>query len=298
MEIHINSQPLAFTLENENTLGDVIKAIETWLERSNLIITSAILKEQELFSQPAEEWMNLALSEVDTLHVTVKHAREVRINNLQTVLEYLSMLKQALENQNRKLLEELIEGFPYLMQSFQKQFKDELKQDLLKLTALFSSTSADAILSWSEEIYEGAGRLICKLEASVNLRLKELHNPKEALKELLEELEPCIEEISEVSVLLQTGRDRQAMESIIRFSELSQSLINIIAGLREALPSKDRHLLIAGKDFEEFYLELNNVLKELIEAFKAQDSVLIGDLMEYEIAPRLEGLKDFAMEIT
>ena len=298
MEIQINSQPLTFTLENESTLGDVIKAIENWLEGSNLILTSAILKEQELFSQPAEEWNSLPLNEVDTLHVTVKHARQVRINNLQTVIEYLTMLNKALKNQNRKLLEELIEGFPYLVQSVQKQFEGELQQDLTQLTTLFSDTSPDTILSWPEEIYEGAQQLIYKLEASVNLRLKELHNTKGALKEILEELSPCIDEISEVSVLLQTGRDREAMESIIRFSELSQTLIRIIAGLRETLPSEDRHLIIAGKDFEEFYLELYKVLKDLIEAFRVQDSVLIGDLMEYEIAPRLEDLKDFAMEMT
>ena len=45
--------------------------------------------------------------------------------------------------------------------------------------------------------------------------------------------------------------------------------------------------------FEEYYNELNSVLKELIDAFHINDSVLIGDLLEYEIAPRLEGLIQF-----
>jgi hypothetical protein len=34
--------------------------------------------------------------------------------------------------------------------------------------------------------------------------------------------------------------------------------------------------------------ELNPVLRDLVAAFDARDSVLIGDLLEYEIAPRME----------
>ena len=36
--------------------------------------------------------------------------------------------------------------------------------------------------------------------------------------------------------------------------------------------------------------EFNPVLKELVAAFGTKDSVLIGDLLEYEIAPRMQRL--------
>ena len=36
--------------------------------------------------------------------------------------------------------------------------------------------------------------------------------------------------------------------------------------------------------------ELTPVLRELVAAFDAKDSVLIGDLLEYEVAPRVERL--------
>ncbi len=56
-------------------------------------------------------------------------------------------------------------------------------------------------------------------------------------------------------------------------------------------------LKIGNKSSKEFYEELNSNLKELIEAFKTNDSVLIGDLLEYEIAPRIEMLIALAREI-
>ena len=53
-----------------------------------------------------------------------------------------------------------------------------------------------------------------------------------------------------------------------------------------------------NEKLQAFYQELNGVLSELLEAFAAKDSVLIGDLMEYEIAPRLEQLRTFLQELT
>ena len=298
MEILINGEELNFTLENEQNLGDVIQAIENWLSGTNLILTSAELKDEELFSRPQELWQSLSLSEVDTLKITVRHENEVRLANLQTMLEYFSMLKKALETKNSKLLEELGGGFNYLVESIQKHFEKELQQDLLQMNTLFSGKPAGTILAWPEETLQKAAQLIDKLVAGTAARLKEIHNPREALKELIEELTPCIGEISEVSILLQTGKDRQAMESIIRFSELSQSLIRIIGSLKGSPPGDEGALMISGKNHEVFYSEFNRVLKELLEAFKLKDSVLIGDLMEYEMAPRLEELKNFALEIT
>ena len=49
--------------------------------------------------------------------------------------------------------------------------------------------------------------------------------------------------------------------------------------------------------FDEFYKDFNSILLELTNAFGAGDSVLIGDLLEYEIAPRLDGLLFFLNEL-
>ena len=39
---------------------------------------------------------------------------------------------------------------------------------------------------------------------------------------------------------------------------------------------------------EQSVSELSGSLKELLDAFNAKDTVLIGDLMEYEIVPKVE----------
>jgi hypothetical protein len=96
-----------------------------------------------------------------------------------------------------------------------------------------------------------------------------------------------------VSILLQTGKDRQAMDTIVRFSELAQSLVRVVSSV---LPA-DEAKRIGGVDVQEFYQELNGILSELLQAFESKDTVLIGDLMEYEVAPRLEKLHQVLEEL-
>jgi hypothetical protein len=73
------------------------------------------------------------------------------------------------------------------------------------------------------------------------------------------------------------------MEAVVRFSELSQRLLAQLGRL--GVPA------VGGREPREFFAELNRVLGELLSAFRARDTVLIGDLLEYEVAPRLRQLQ-------
>ena len=74
---------------------------------------------------------------------------------------------------------------------------------------------------------------------------------------------------------LATGHDGQAMQTIATVAELLQTLLALVPFLP---PHPDRPRL---------FTELTGVFRDVIAAFDAKDSVLIGDLLEYEAAPRL-----------
>lgn len=288
MEIQINNQNIDFTIEEEETLGQVVKDIETWLEGTDLVLYSVKHEDRDLLATPCEQWETTPHSEVGTLNVTVKHTGELAALNLQTILEYLEILKQGITASNGERLEELLAGYSALVESLQKHFPPS--QPLLQaLFSLFEDMQVAQVLSWPEEKRQQALKLIDLVCSQVSFRLQELQDPKTALKTLSGALAVCIEEVSEISILLQTGKDRQAMDTIVRFSELSQNLVRLVASV---FPEN------SNQDLEAFFQELNGVLSELLEAFEAKDSVLIGDLMEYEIAPRLERLRGVLQELT
>jgi len=84
--------------------------------------------------------------------------------------------------------------------------------------------------------------------------------------------------LGEVSVQVQTGRDREAMATVTGLSDAIQRLLPLVALLP---PDGARARLI---------VDLNAPLRGLAAALEAKDTVLIGDLAEYEVAPRLAAL--------
>jgi hypothetical protein len=112
-------------------------------------------------------------------------------------------------------------------------------------------------------------------------RLAEILNPeKEAadVSRLLLAVKPILEN---VPVLLQSGKDREAMQSVLSYTELVLKAIRILSRKNEGQEAR-----------EAFCREFNGILNELTGAFEARDSVLIGDLFEYEIAPRTDRLAE------
>jgi hypothetical protein len=287
LEIQINNQNLDFTIEQEETLGQVVKDIEAWLEGTDLVLYSVKNGDRELLATPSDQWEHTPHTEVRTLEVTVKHAHELAALNLQTILEYLDILKQSITTNNSDRLEELLYGFSALIESLQKHFpsSDQLLQTLV---SLFANSKAEQVLAWTEQMRKQALKLIDLVYSQVLFRLQENQDPKAALKTLSEALTVCIEEVGEISILLQTGKDKQAMDTIVRFSELSQNLARLVTSL---FPEN------SNQELKDFYQEFGGILSELLEAFEAKDSVLIGDLMEYEVAPRLERLRTILQEL-
>jgi hypothetical protein len=123
-----------------------------------------------------------------------------------------------------------------------------------------------------------ARELISRMRDELGRRIEEASRPRDALARRIEELAAARASIGNVSVLLQSGKDRQAMEAVVSFSDLVQRLLAILPFLP---PDAERQMLFG---------EINGVLKELVAAFDARDLVLIGDLFEYEVAPRMDRL--------
>lgn len=216
MEIRINDTVLDFTLENEKNLGEVIDQIDLWLQGSNLVLTSIAFDDKELLSLPSPEWRDIPVEKVITLKLAAKPDHEILATNMETILEFLSLLQNALENHDIKLLEELQGGFSVMTESVKKHLPASPKTELplIELSKLINS------ISWEK-------------------------------------------------------------------TEVNQAL-HLIKQLAET----------CRQSVKEFYTELNAVLKELVEAFHSQDSVLIGDLQEYEIAPRLESIKTLGQDLS
>ena len=98
-----------------------------------------------------------------------------------------------------------------------------------------------------------------------------------------------VPQLKEIPVQLQTGKDMTVLETIHRFSLDLQGLYQVLPLIPLAgLPCESSG--VDGIPFGEYPSELAPVLSELIKALEIKDTVLAGDLSEYELAPRIERL--------
>lgn len=98
-----------------------------------------------------------------------------------------------------------------------------------------------------------------------------------------------VKQLRDIPLLLQTGKDLSVLETIHRFSVDLQGFYQLLPLIALTGISPERSS-VDGIPFSAYPAELAPVLGELITALETKDTVLAGDLSEYELAPRIERL--------
>ena len=187
MKIEINGQPLAFTLENEKTTGDILNALEEQFEKNDSTIIEIELNGKKITAEEIDSLSSRAIDENDSISV--------------------------------------------------------------------KSVCADGIIM--------------------------------SLKELAADFEPLCTELEELPVLMQQNDDKKSYDIINRFAE-SFDILCHLATLSSLFPAKFDGKKIAEKSLAEFLKDFSPILTDFEDSLKNKDTVLTGDLAEYELKPRLE----------
>ncbi len=278
MKLKINGEPVDFTLEDESTLSEVVRGVENWLGGTGYLITGIRAGGADLPARPSAEWGRQPIGTVAELDFAVSHAEDVRIEHWVTVRALLGMVEKELALPG-ETLDTLLATLPEALDGLRKNpHHPSAAGSADRLRALLEGQTSGQLAAWPAERLREATSLIGTIREELGLRIGEASRPKETLKACIAELASAKGSVGEVSVLLQSGRDRKAMEAVVAFSDLVQRLLFILSFLP---PDEARQRLFG---------ELNGVLRDLVAAFDAKDLVLIGDLFEYEVAPRIEKL--------
>ena len=291
MHLTINGDQISYSLENEETLGEVARGVQQWLAAAGFHVTEMRADDRDLLEGQPQEWNALAVGSVGRLSVQAHHTGDMRIEHWQTVQTWLDMLAQEVAAATSpgatgmppgaaaQPLQELLGNLPETLAGFKANpFLPRTSNASDRFSALFSGQSAVDIRAWPEERLREASVLIAEVRASLAARISDATHPRETLLRCASRIRTLLGSLSEVSVLLQTGRDKAAMEIVIGFSDAVQDLLDLLPFLP---PDADRGRVIA---------ELTPFLRELVTAFDVKDTVMIGDLLEYEISPRMERL--------
>ncbi|MDR1096457.1 MAG: hypothetical protein LBL31_08715 [Spirochaetaceae bacterium] len=265
MDIFIDGERLDVTLETEQTVGDLFVSLEKCLSDTGFRFAAFALDGQDIHVSGVENAFAARLC--DVRRIDVRTASVARLY-AEALLEAAFLLDKyaaadgagAADGKKEAVTGwETGSGRSFLMKD-QPAFAK-------KLDACFFNGAGDG----------------AKLGGEIAERLEEMKNPQGVLSSMKEEVYGITARLEALSLNMQMGKDREAAETVYLFSGVAEKLFRIIP----LLPA-----VSGGAEFRAFLEEFTGVLKEFFAACQAQDSVLAGDLAEYEVSPRLIGLFD------
>lgn len=112
---------------------------------------------------------------------------------------------------------------------------------------------------------------------------------KDNLKQIGNEFSNLIEPLKNIPVEMQSGKDSVAKQTIIKLSDVMNLFCSLLTW-SSLFPETFGALKVDNENISEFLSNFSQILNDFKDALENSDSVLIGDLAEYEICPRLESI--------
>jgi len=264
MDIFINEKPADITLDTEKNLGEVISGIEQWLSSSGSRIRKISIDNKDIPVDALSDAFCIAISDIKKLDVFVDPWREFAAEALEDLYETCIAYNKAAFDERNNIFAEW-EKSP---------------------AARFLLSDIPDVFNLAKKTLSGEGLSTAGFAALIEERLRELANPVEELDKSTAGVELITGRLEELPLDMQTGKDQRAAETIQLFSGMGEKLFRIFFILKsEGVSPED--FKIDGLSAKTFVEEFSSTLKELSSAYENQDTVLAGDIAEYELAPRL-----------
>lgn len=297
MEILINDKEVDFTLETEKNIGDVYSGIEEYLSNEGYVITQ-IKMDDEVLDLETKSWDSASIDTIANFSVTAQSPAEIQIQAIETLIEYFSGLRECVESENSSTIQKLISEAPIIHEHLSLVLNDSKSGAPNSAAEIYCSLLNDSEFIKDRSINREHGLRVLTFINNITMilkeRLEEINSPVSAFLSAIRVANAMIEELTQISIMLQTGKDHDAMRLIVRFTELIQKILRTLQYLERIGYINFSKDTIGEESIKNFCIELKKTLSELFDGFSNNDMVLIGDIVEYEVVPKLENLSEFA----
>jgi len=258
------------------TIGDALAELDERAEAMGNIIVEVAVDGRALSPDELAEASARDAAGDGTVSLVAEPAADLKSRGLETLLDLVRAASDAAATGDAEALGAARDAWSSYSGAF---------------AGLFSAEEASFIDAFGRQLEAEAGspaisRMADSMASFFGERLAELRDPSAAMMAAARVFDAIRDDLSEVPVRLQTGKDADAMKTMVVAVELINKTVRIMPEYVRTAASVPTE--VDGAAMPEFYGALNGVLRELAQAFENKDGVLIGDLAEYEIRPRLE----------
>jgi hypothetical protein len=330
MKIQINSQDIDYLFEQEDSLEDIVEFMMDWSVKRRLVLYSCCADEVE-FSP--EDVPYISLENIKILNFNIKSQVDIMMSSFEEAGNYCNNLIKLLgetsedKNPSDSMFVDIKNGLEWiaeLLHSAAGILSLDLDKPLYKTFSLsdfilkienyvnkYSSldeitqineinkiNKIEALKEAVEIAYEAKEFIASFLISSEmnNLVTKSIDSPDVLLSKLLEIQDAFPDEldnIEQIAILLQSGKDAEAIEKLNRFIEFVYFFIRVCAQFLPVFDIPLKEIVKDGISIEEKNAGLQEKLSELVSIMENNDMIGLADILEYEIKPDIEDIQSY-----
>ena len=270
MEIIVNGMPAELKPDGL-TLGQILGELDGRLEAAGGIIVSISLDGKAIDAEALPAVADLPGIGPGRLEIIAESSSTMKAGAIRTLLELVDASAQA-----------DMQSLPAVRATWSRY-----RGAFGGLYSAEEESFLDAFAAELETGQAGVRNAAARLSSFFGERLAEVEDPEGSMRAAARIFASLRPELAEVSVRMQTGKDAEAIKTMMLTVELINKAVRLLPEFSRAVPGAV-DFSVDGKTVGEFFDGFNDILRELAGAFESRDGVLIGDLAEYEILPRLD----------
>ena len=267
MKIRINGDVADIQLEAEKNVGEILCALDSWLAGTGHRLSGIAVNGE--FTNPGsmEACFATSIDAIDTLDISTSAIVELFADSLLHTIQDIDAYEAA--------------GF-----EDKSRFAGQWQQSPQAL--LLADQSRD-LFDWAIKVFSGEGVSPQAFRLILEERLGELRDPAAEMAKIGPLVGEICARLEELSLDIQTGKDARAAETVRTFSGIGEKIFRIFNMLKLAgFPVGE--ITVENASITAYITEFDTALRELLAAYEQHDTVLVGDLAEYEMAPCLHHL--------
>jgi hypothetical protein len=295
MRVFVNEQEVNISLQGENNAREVVNGLLAWLAQEGFGATAISIHGNDILF--IHDWPNIPLQDLGDIHVQAAPIHPLRIASIQQLTIWAEALHKALENVSQghgsistvlSLIGEyesiqgplaflaLYDSAPHRLLG--SELKHRLDNHIADCTREDGSFNADELPDFAGTVYNLA--VVCRD------RYREMESPQTELQRTAIAIQGLTSDLGSIGTLLQTGQAKEAFTRIYTFSEILSKLLRLFWIASEQGDIHGKTIEIA--DLSCWNTEASDCLQEIQNAIHSQDTVMLGDLLEYEVPPLVQ----------
>jgi len=267
MRIRINGADADIRIETEKTVGEILSALEAWLEGTGHRLSGLGIDGEAMTADSIGVCIGRDIDGIDELDIYTSSVSELFAECLIHVMESLDAYERA-----------DFEG----KGSIAAFWMDSPSAKML-------AEQNPGLFDWVTKTFSGEGSGPRALRPVIEERLRELKEPMKEMDGVSAIVADICARLEEFPLDIQTGKDARAAETISVFSGVAEKVFRIY-GILSGSGFPVGEIKVGDSPITDYMTEFHASLMELLGAYERSDTVLVGDIAEYEMAPRLRCL--------